>query len=476
MSVYHPRYTKDGRVETARTYVIDFRDQQGDRRLLSSGLRDKASAQHMERMLVRLVDHAKLTAPLDEVLLRFVEGLPAKLQEKLVELRLVGPEQAAILRPLDALLDDWSRHLEARELSAHHRVSMVSQARLVVTESGAKRWGDLNADRVEALLAERREKGWSGRTSNAHLIAVRAFVAWAMKRGIGGKNPLARLERVAAGGELTRRALTIEESERFVAAAAAGPDVDGVSGVARALIYRVVLATGLRKNELATLLVSDLRLDGEQPRIRVAPENAKNRKEAFQPIGADLAIDLRAAVAGRLPTARAFTLPPEWDSKGWVGADLKSAGIEQTDAAGDVVDFHALRHTFITTLARVGVSLHQAMVLARHSDPKITSNVYTKLTLDDMAAAQRKLPEFGGSAQQAQSATGTEGGLRRGLQRPASDQNREGPELSDPAAMASGRDRAQGGPADHLREPNSADLAAPLAGESSGVSCEDVEP
>lgn len=35
-------------------------------------------------------------------------------------------------------------------------------------------------------------------------------------------------------------------------------------------------------------------------------------------------------------------------------ADLTDAGIEYRDGSGRVVDFHALRHTFITNLTRGG--------------------------------------------------------------------------------------------------------------------------
>ena len=49
------------------------------------------------------------------------------------------------------------------------------------------------------------------------------------------------------------------------------------------------------------------------------------------------------------------------------------------DGDGRVVDFHALRATYITMLVRSGASVKEAQELARHSDPKLTMNVYTKL-------------------------------------------------------------------------------------------------
>ncbi len=48
-----------------------------------------------------------------------------------------------------------------------------------------------------------------------------------------------------------------------------------------------------------------------------------------------------------------------------------------TDSEGRVVDFHALRATYITMLVKGGATVKQAQDLARHSDPKLTMNVYT---------------------------------------------------------------------------------------------------
>lgn len=52
-----------------------------------------------------------------------------------------------------------------------------------------------------------------------------------------------------------------------------------------------------------------------------------------------------------------------------------------------VVDFHSLRVTYATNLARAGVSLQEAQKLMRHGDPKLTMNVYTRLGIHDLHAA-----------------------------------------------------------------------------------------
>jgi integrase len=64
---------------------------------------------------------------------------------------------------------------------------------------------------------------------------------------------------------------------------------------------------------------------------------------------------------------------------------------------GRVVDFHALQVTFVSHLALAGVPLATAQKLARHSDPRLTANVYTHLGLADLALAVENLPAIGGT-------------------------------------------------------------------------------
>jgi integrase len=77
--------------------------------------------------------------------------------------------------------------------------------------------------------------------------------------------------------------------------------------------------------------------------------------------------------------------------------DLMNVGIPSSDV-GRVVDFHALRTTFITSLARAGVAPAMAQKLARHSDINLTLGTYTKLHLGELAHAVGKLASIGGTS------------------------------------------------------------------------------
>jgi integrase len=72
--------------------------------------------------------------------------------------------------------------------------------------------------------------------------------------------------------------------------------------------------------------------------------------------------------------------------------DLKRACIAYADAAGRVVDFHALRHTFITSLARAGVHPLKAKELARHSTITLTMDVYSHVDANELRDALDSVP------------------------------------------------------------------------------------
>lgn len=60
---------------------------------------------------------------------------------------------------------------------------------------------------------------------------------------------------------------------------------------------------------------------------------------------------------------------------------------EAAPASGPCVDFHSLRVSCATMLAASGVPLTTAQRFLRHSDPRLTANVYTKVGAEDLRAA-----------------------------------------------------------------------------------------
>jgi len=66
--------------------------------------------------------------------------------------------------------------------------------------------------------------------------------------------------------------------------------------------------------------------------------------------------------------------------------------------AGLYADFHSNRHLFITNLERAGIRPKMAQTLARHSDVRLTMDVYTHVDREEQIDAIRKLGAPGDEA------------------------------------------------------------------------------
>ncbi len=182
-------------------------------------------------------------------------------------------------------------------------------------------------------------------------------------------------------------------------------------GRERALLYKLLVLTGLRKGELASLTVGQCELASRMPHITLNAADEKNREGNTVPLRADLTADLSRHLAGRLrvqqraakaasrpiplrlsPTEKLVYVPT-----GLVrilNRDLEAAGIPKRDDRGRTLDVHALRTTFGSLLSRAGVPLRTAQAAMRHSDPSLTANVYTDPRLLDVSGAVESLPEL----------------------------------------------------------------------------------
>ncbi len=78
---------------------------------------------------------------------------------------------------------------------------------------------------------------------------------------------------------------------------------------------------------------------------------------------------------------------------------------------GQTVDFHSLRVSYVTLLVQSCVSAKVAQELARHSDPRLTMNIYAKVGIHDLDGALARLPDLERDSadheDQALAATGT---------------------------------------------------------------------
>ncbi len=195
-----------------------------------------------------------------------------------------------------------------------------------------------------------------------------------------------------------------------------GPVRFGLSGRDRVMVYRFAAETGLRANELRSSTWASFDLDGTPPTVTVKVAYSKHRREDVLPLKSATVAALAAwcgpahrhpagRLFGRLTTNTAKMLRADLDAArtAWVeetpdpqerAERQRSVFLSYRDHAGRVLDFHALRHTFISNLARGGVHPKQAMDPARHSDINLTMARYSDTVVEDLAAAVERLPEL----------------------------------------------------------------------------------
>jgi len=75
---------------------------------------------------------------------------------------------------------------------------------------------------------------------------------------------------------------------------------------------------------------------------------------------------------------------------------------------GRVADFHSLRHSFISNLARGGVHPKVAQALARHSTIVLAMDRYSHTLVGEQADALNVLPDLSAATRQVVRATGTD--------------------------------------------------------------------
>ena len=313
--------------------------------------------------------------------------------------------------PLSAHLGDFKSSLMAKGGTKRHAQVTAFRAGRVIDLAKARRISDLSLSKALDALAVLRGDGLSQETINHHVRAVKAFSRWLWKDGRAREHYLAHLATSNPEGDRRRkrRALNATEAARLIKKTEAGPIVFDMTGPDRAMLYSLALGTGLRSAELRTLTPERFDLAADPPTLTVLACYAKNGREAVQPLPTALADRLASWVASK-PAGRPIFQGMTKRTAEMLAIDLKAAGIKRETPSG-VVDFHALRGSYISNLVASGASVKVCQVLARHSTPTLTIGIYAKASLHDIKGAVEALPDPTASRPlpEAPAATGTEG-------------------------------------------------------------------
>jgi integrase len=327
------------------------------------------------------------------------ERLAAILEQRRLEAEgLANPALAHARKALAEHVAEWLAVVKADGAGAQHLHQLGHDVARLARLAGWQRLADLDRDSISLALAKLTEAGASAQTRNHYLAHLRQFVRWAHDGGRMPQNPTREARRacVEADRRRVRREPTGEEVARLWAYLAL-PDcpVDGgLTGPARALAYKVALATGLRAGEVASL--SDDSFDLVAGLVRVRAAFSKRRRLDRQQLPGWLLADLRAWRAEGKPLCWRFRR----NRPGWaLRRDLEACGVPYVLEGQEgplYFDFHALRHWYCSQLAnQPGIDIKTLTELCRHSTPALTIKTYAKLKEKQARAAVEALPEPG---------------------------------------------------------------------------------
>ncbi len=400
-------------VKTA-AYYARYRDADGIVREEPTGCRDETAARQVLASIERKVERVR-------------SGLISASDDR------ISAHQST---PIEGHFDLYMQHLRAKNTTDKHRKLKLAYLKRIAEACGFRKLSDLSVEAFEGWIGRLVADGVSARNQNVLRISLVTFANWCVRTHRLASNPFKDVPRAdeEADPRRRRRAMTEAELARLIEVAARRPLIDAQTirrgkrkgqplarvkdadrvrlealGRERALIYKTLVLTGLRKNELATLTVAQLHLDGDVPHLELDAADEKSREGNRINIRDDLADDIRAWLASRLATRRAEaerageTLPDRlpgaervfvvpYELVKILDRDLKAAGIPKRDERGWTLDVHALRTTFGTLLGKGPGSARTTQTAMRHSDPRLTARYYTDPKLLEVRPSLDALP------------------------------------------------------------------------------------
>jgi site-specific recombinase XerD len=326
-------------------------------------------------------------------------------------------------RPLSQHVEEYTTYLRNKGVTEKQLRECTRQLDKMRTACKWTLVQDITVASALGYLGDLRTKGRSAQTYNHYLKALKSFTRWMVRDRRTHVDPVAHVSRlnVAADRRHDRRALSTDEFTRLLDAARAGKKIEGISGPDRAMMYTLAAWTGFRKGEIGSLTLRALNLQGNPPTATVPAAFSKRRRQDTQVLHPELARQLQAWLATKPKLGPEDLLFPvsaraggierkthkmmqhdlESARKAWLKeaespqeqeAREKSDFLAYANHAGRYADFHSCRHLFITSLERAGIRPKVAQTLARHSDIRLTLNVYTHAELADQTAAIGILP------------------------------------------------------------------------------------
>ena len=336
----------------------------------------------------------------DRELSDWLENLPERIKQKLVKHGLLSQSQLEKSKTLNAHLDDFLEYQESQAAKGNLKPARIKKQRFrifrIITENKFMFIHDISASQADRWISQQyQNQTLSAKSCNHYLQALKQFCRWLVENNRIPDNPVAAIKPLPlnSGNTEQRRSLTEDEITILIATTERSRETySGLNGHERSLVYQLALTTGLRHNEIRTLVRDDF--DFKTSSVTVRDINSKNNLTDTLPLQKSLSEAINGYFQSNpeLPKAKVFA---KMGVKGYamIKKDLEAAGIEYINDSGKC-DFHALRHTYCSRLARNGILPQTAQRLMRHSDINLTMRAYTHIMLEDKQQAIATLPEI----------------------------------------------------------------------------------
>ncbi|GBE66449.1 tyrosine recombinase XerC [Mycobacterium sp. MFM001] len=286
---------------------------------------------------------------------------------------------------MEAILEEFDDYLALqRGRSAHTRRAYLGDLRSLFAFIDERAPGSglsgLTLPILRSWLAVQAGSGAARTTLARRTSAVKAFTAWATRRGLLSTDPATRLQMPKAHRTLPA-VLRQDQALAAMTAAKSGTQQRDPLALRDRLIVELLYATGIRVSELCGLDIDDV--DTGHRLVRVL---GKGDKQRTAPFGEPAAEALSAWLSdGRPALATAQSGPALLLGARGRRLDVRQARtvVHQTVAAVDgAPDMgpHGLRHSAATHLLEGGADLRVVQELLGHSS-LATTQLYTHVTV-----------------------------------------------------------------------------------------------
>jgi|GEM_PF-4177907 len=329
----------------------------------------------------------------------------ARFEENVLKERrgLLDPKADKIIaeaaKPLGEHLKDWERHVLSLGNKPGYVALMQARAKRVFDlgnkGKGYSRITELDVAEVQSIVKQLMDEGLAQQTANHLIQTVKQFSKWLYDHDRSREHVLRRLKKYTVTHQKhPRGAIPWADVAKMIAHVEAqtklrrGQSNLAMRGPDRAMMYRVALATAFRRNAIRSLTPESFDLTEGAATVTVLPGYQKNKKALTVPLPEELAKMLRPYLAQKMKGQIVWPVPRH--AAAMIARDFERAGVK-FPSDNLFRDFHALRHTAITSWIATGADIKTVQELAGHSTITLTAR-YTHSNQDVKRAAADKMP------------------------------------------------------------------------------------